>query len=313
MKIRVLVAIAFILSSSIISFGQVTTAEKSLRTQNADTVMGWKKGGLIAVNLSQTSLTNWASGGQNSFAVNGLVSLFANLTREKSSWDNTLDLGYGVLKQGKNGSSRKTDDKIEFASKYGRKIVTNLYYAALVNFRTQFAPGYDYNVSPSPKISNLFAPAYLTLALGLDYKPAPNLSLFLAPLTERFTFVTDKVLSDEGDFGVTPGKTVRNEFGGYFRGVYSKNDFKGEFMKNVSFTTKLDLFSNYTDKPQNVDVNWEVLIGLKVNKYIAVSFNTDLIYDDNIKIPVDRNGETVNVRSKVQFKEILGVGFSYKF
>ena len=313
MKIRLSSAILLVVLSSEVSFCQVTTAEKALRTQNADSVMGWKKGGLIVASLSQTSLTNWAAGGQNSLAVNGILSLFANLKQTKSSWDNSLDLGYGVLKQGKFDGFRKTDDKIEFASKYGRVAVDHLYYAALVNFRTQFAPGYNYTETTGTKISDLFSPAYLTLALGLDYKPYPSLSLFLAPISGRFTFVNDKVLSDAGAFGVSPGKTVRSEFGGYFRGIYTKGDFKGEFMKNVSFTTRLDLFSNYADKPQNIDVNWETLIGLKVNKFITVSFNTDLIYDDNIKIPVERNGNIVNIGSKTQFKEILGVGFSYKF
>jgi hypothetical protein len=319
MKNKLLIFIVLAVASSLYSYGQVTTGEKALRTVTTDTIMGWKKGGIFSVNLSQTSLKNWAAGGQNSLTVNGIMSVFANLKKGNSSWDNSLDLGYGVLKEGKNGSFKKTDDKIEFASKYGRKAFKNVYYAALVNFRTQFAPGYNYpDANTSNKISDLFAPAYLTLALGLDYKPNANLSIFFAPVTERFTFVSDKDLSDAGAFGVTPGETVRSEFGGYFRSVYTKNDFKGEFMKNVALTTKLDLFSNYTDKPQNIDVNWETLIALKVNKFISVSFNTDLIYDDNIKVPFDKNNDGVTasgevVGSKVQFKEILGVGFSYKF
>jgi len=318
MKNKLLIVTMLLIFPASLSFGQVTSGEKSLRTENADTVAGWKTGGILAANLSQTSLKYWAAGGQNSVAVNGIISVFANLKSGISSWDNSLDLGYGVLKEGRNGSFRKTDDKIEFASKYGRKALKNLYYAFLVNFRTQFAPGYNYAEGSSPKISDLFSPAYLTIALGLDYKPASGLSLFFAPVTGRFTFVTDKTLSAAGAFGVTPGETVRSEFGGYFRGVYSKNDFKGEFMKNVAITTKLDLFSNYSDKPQNVDVNWETLIALKVNKFISVSFNTDLIYDDNIKVPFDRNNDGVvspgeSIGPKTQFKEILGVGFSYKF
>jgi hypothetical protein len=299
------------------SLGQVTEGEKNLRTQSTDTTLGWKKGGIIAVNLAQTSLTNWAAGGQKSVAVNGILAVFANLKKEKSVWDNSLDLGYGLMQQGNDGF-RKTDDKIDILSKYGRQAFKNFYYAALLNFKTQMTPGWNYNVEPKEKISDLFAPAYLLAALGLDYKPNANFSAFIAPLTAKFTFVTDDSLSAHGAFGVTPGEKVRSEFGGYIRAIYTKNNFKGEFMKNISFTTKLDLFSNYIDNPQNIDVNWENLIGMKVNKYISVSFNTVLIYDDNIKVPFDKNG--INgiepgeaVGSKVQFKEILGVGFSYKF
>ena len=82
-------------------------------------------------------------------------------------------------------------------------------------------------------------------------------------------------------------------------------------MKNVSFTTKIDLFSNYANNPQNIDVSWETLIGMKVNKYISVSFNTHLLYDDDVKIQVP--DEEKSVGSLVQFKEIFGVGFSYQF
>lgn len=102
------------------------------------------------------------------------------------------------------------------------------------------------------------------------------------------------------------GANSRSELGGYLRMAYSKSDFKNEILKNVSFTTRLDLFSNYAHNPQNVDVSWETLIGFKVNKYIGVNFNTHLLYDDDIKVPVgDRT-----VGSKTQFKEIFGVGFS---
>jgi hypothetical protein len=180
-------------------------------------------------------------------------------------------------------------------------------------------PGYNYvNETIKNKISDLFSPAYLLLALGLDYKPNAYFSAFLAPVTVKFTFVTDEFLSDAGAFGVKPGEKSRGEFGGYLRMIYSRNDFKDEFLKNVAFTTKIDLFSNYANNPQNVDVSWETLIALKVNKFIAVNFNTLLLYDDDIKVPFDRNGDdtiAVNevVGSKVQFKEIFGVGLSYKF
>ncbi|HOO98596.1 MAG TPA: DUF3078 domain-containing protein [Bacteroidales bacterium] len=320
MKIKIF-AVIFLLSFVVASVqAQVTEAEKNLRTQTTDTIEGWKKGGMFNVNLAQTSLTNWAAGGEPSVAVNGIFSVFANLKRGKSTWDNSLDLGYGFLTQGEKGKkeTRKTDDKIDLVSKYGRQAYKNLYYAALMNFRTQMAPGWNYSADPKVKISDLFAPAYLLTALGLDYKPNANFSAFFAPLTAKFTFVTDELLSDAGAFGVTPGEKSKSELGGYLRAIYSKNDFQGEFMKNISFTTKFDLFSNYADNPQNIDVMWETLIGMKVNKYIGVSLNTVLIYDDNIKVPFDRNdngtveaGESVG--SKVQFKEIFGVGFSYKF
>jgi hypothetical protein len=317
MKVKFIAVILLSACFSHLTYGQVTEAEKALRTQSADTIMGWKKGGVFTATVAQTSLTNWVAGGQNSLSINGLFSGFANLKKGKSVWDNSLDLGYGLMKQGKGESFIKTDDKIDILSKYGREAFKNVYYSALMNFKTQMTPGYNYP-DDSTKISDLFSPAYLTLALGLDYKPNAYFSAFFAPLTGKFTFVTDKQLSDQGAFGVTPGQTTRSEFGGYIRAIYSRNDFKSEFLKNVSFTTKIDLFSNYLENPQNIDVSWETLIAMKVNKYLSFNFNTHLIYDDNIQVPFDKNNDGnveagESIRSLVQFKEIFGVGLSYKF
>lgn len=312
------VTLIFIMICSF-SAGQITEAEKKLRTLNADTIMGWKKGGVAALNLAQTSLKNWAAGGQNSVAVNGIFSMFANYKQGKSAWDNSLDIGYGLIKQGKDADFLKTDDKIDFFSKYGREAFKDFYYSALLNFKTQMKPGYNYP-DVTHKISDLFAPAYMLAALGMDYKPTQYFSAFIAPVTYKLTIVSDKTLSDAGTFGVTPGDRSRSEFGGYLRALYTRNDFKDEFLKNVSFTTKLDLFSNYGENPQNIDVSWETLIALKVNKYISANLNTHLLYDDNIKIAVDRNDdgniseiELNSPGSRIQFKEIFGVGFSYNF
>lgn len=296
---------------SCLTFGQVTDLEKNLRSQSADTVAGWKKGGVFSINLAQTSLTNWAAGGQNSFAVNGFLSTFANYMKGKSAWANSLDIGYGLLKQGNTGY-QKTDDKFDFLSKYGYEAFKNFYYAALLNFKTQMAPGYKYP-DITNKISDFFAPAYLLGALGLDFKPSDHFSAFIAPVTLKLTFVNDKALSDAGAFGVTPGKKSLSQFGGYIRAIYTKNDFKNEVLKNVTFTSKIDLFSDYIHNPQNIVINWETLIAFKVNKFLSASINTQLAYDDKIKIPVIRNGVVTSIGSLVQFKEILGVGFSYKF
>jgi hypothetical protein len=298
------------------AFTQITESEEQLRTQAADSIEGWKKGGIITLNLSQTSLTNWAAGGQNAFSGNGLISLFANYKKDKSLWSNSLDIGYGVLKQGKNEDFIKTDDKIDLLSKYGRKAAEHWYYAALFNFKTQMKAGYNYP-NDSVKISTLFAPAYIIGSLGMDYKPNDDLSAYISPVTSKITIVTDQDLANQGTFGVTPAEydtisglivskaeKVRFELGGYLRLEYRK-----VLMENITILTKLDLFSNYLDNPQNIDVGWETLITMKVNKYISATLNTHLIYDDDIDITTD-TGKKV---PRTQFKEVLGIGFSYKF
>jgi hypothetical protein len=294
-----------------LTFAQTTEAEKNLRTASSDTINGWKKGGLVGLNLSQASFSNWAAGGQNSISINGVLNLFANYKTKSSSWDNMLDMGYGLMKQGTNSSAIKTDDRLEISSKYGQAASKYWYYAALLSFRTQMTPGYNYP-DKSVKISDLLAPAYLLAALGMDYKPSDKFSAFLAPITLKTTFVNNTLLSDAGAFGVNPGKKVRSEFGGYARFVYKNAFFKD---KSVTLLSKLDLFSNYFHNPQNIDVNWETILGFKVNKYISAMIAANLLYDDDITTKAYNNGETIvpAVGPRTQFKEVIGIGFSYKF
>ncbi len=323
---KIIYAAMMLLVSTGVSTAQVvdeelTEAEKIIKAQEADSLDGWKVGGVFGANLTQASFTNWSAGGENSVAVNGLLSTFANYKKGRSSWDNTLNLAYGMLKQGEEGGVRKTDDRIDFMSKYGYKATERWYYAALVNFKTQFADGYNYP-DDSTEISTFLAPAYALAAIGMDYKPHDNFTAFISPFTARMTIVNDKTLADAGAFGVDPaefdllgnkiknGKMLRAEYGGYIRVMYKK-----EIMENINLETRFDAFSNYTEEPTHIDVNWELLLSLKVNKFISATVSTQLIYDHDIDIAVDRNNDGVIDGSgpRVQFKEILGVGLNYKF
>ncbi|MES2286637.1 MAG: DUF3078 domain-containing protein [Bacteroidota bacterium] len=294
----------------------------SSTAQTTDTIKYWKKGGLASINFSQASFTNWAAGGENSLSGIALFNVFANYKKEKNTWDNSLDLAYGLLQSGYS-APRKNEDKIDLSSKYGRyAFLEHWYYSALVNFKSQFDDGYNYP-NDSVVISRFMAPAYLLGAIGIDYKPNNYLSLFISPITSKTTFVNDQRLADAGAFGVDKaeydsvsvkikdGKLLRTELGGYLRFTYKK-----DIVKNVNFSTKLELFSNYLDNPQNIDVNWEVLIGMKVNKYLSANISTQMIYDHDIPVPVEReiNGiKEMGAGPRLQFKEVLSVGFSYKF
>ncbi|MFZ4412759.1 MAG: DUF3078 domain-containing protein [Bacteroidales bacterium] len=269
----------------------------------------WKRGGLFALNFSQVSLTNWAAGGQNSIAGNAIVNYFFNYAEGKNAWDNNLDLGFGLVMQGAKGEVIKNDDKIDFSSKYGRKASNHWFYSALLNFRSQFMPGYNYP-NDTVAISKFFAPAYVLFALGMDYKPRDNFSLFLSPATARFIFVNDKQLSDAAAFGVDSGKTFKPEVGAYL-----KVAFKKDINPNLNFQTTLGLFSNYFDHPEYLVVNWQFLMSLKISRFISASLSTQLIYDNKTKLTFYKSdGITVDhVGPGIQFKEVIGIGFAYKF
>jgi hypothetical protein len=161
------------------------------------------------------------------------------------------------------------------------------------------------------------APLYVTGSIGMDYNLENKLSLFAAILSTKMTFVTDQKLADAGSFGVEPakydeaenkikdGENFKGEFGGYVKLFY-----KEEIFENVQLISKMDLFSNYLDKPQNIDVDWEILVNMKINKYLSANISTYLIYDDDIKIPDEDHPEKI-ASPKLQFKEILSLGISF--
>lgn len=277
-----------------------------------DSTKIWSLGGVTSVNFTQMYLKNWSAGGQPSLSATAFINLYANFKRNKTSWDNSFDIAYGLLKSGKT-QFVKTDDKIDLTSKFGLQAFSTKsdssswgsrwYYSSLINFKTQMDKGFNYP-DDSTQISGFLAPAYILIALGMDYKPNDAFTLMISPLTGKFTIVRDQNLANIGAFGVEPGKNIRNEFGIYVKLIYKRN-----LMENITFQTKVDLFSNYIDHPENIDINWEVLIIMKVNKYISANISASLIYDDDIDI-VQENGK---IGPATQFKELFGVGLSYKF
>lgn len=274
----------------------------------------WKTGGVMGLNFAQTHLSNWQGGGSNAVSGTAILSLYANYKKEGWTWDNTLDAAYGQTRLGKAEDGaifQKTDDRIEINSKLGHKTpVKKTYFAAIATFRTQWDAGYDYGSSPSPLISDPFSPAYIMIGTGIDYKPNEKLSIYLSPITGKVTIVDNERLSNMGAFGVTPGETVRYEFGGLLKVQYTQ-----DLMKNVKLSTKADFYANYLENFGNIDVNWETLIAMKINKFLSASLSTHLIYDDDIEIAVDRDGDGITDGSgpRTQFKEVFSLGIQYQF
>ena len=282
----------------------------------ADTA--WKIRSDVSLMFSQSSFTNWAAGGENNITMNGFFNFYAGYEKGKSKWENMLGLAYGQTKTGKQ-DYRKSEDKIDFLSTYGYKAADKWFYSVNANFKSQFAPGYEYPFegdSGKVKISDFLAPAFISIGPGMEYRPKEFLSLYLSPATARWIIVNDQDLANAGSFGVEPaqyddmgnllkeGEMSRFEVGAYFRLMFVK-----DIVKNVNLSTKLELFSDYLENPQNVDVNWDTMIGLKVNEWISASLGFQLIYDDNTPI-TDKDGKT---GPRTQFKELFSLGLSYKF
>ena len=275
---------------------------------------GWSHKGNIGLNYGQSSDTNWAAGGQNTINGQGIFNYEIHYLKNKFKWDNTLNTALGYSYFDFNHKPIKTDDKIEFTSLATLKATEHLNYGAELAFRSQFAKGWNYEVDSTVHyISKFLAPAYISLGLGIEWVPCKHFSLYFSPVTGRVTIVNDDYLASIGAFGVNSldandttqhakNAKVRYEFGA--RAVAK---FQYPIAKNVDFNSKLELFSNYLNHPERVDVDWQNMLVLKVNDWLNCNLSTHLIYDYDIPF-YDEAGLKIE-GSKVQFKEVLAVGF----
>ena len=304
-------------------------------SQNGDSVnvvvkdTSWKVSGFFGVNASQTALSNWQGGGQNNVAINNIFSGEAVYKKGKIIWLNKLDAQYGVIKPGDDKLFKKNLDQLFAISKLDiDAFAKNFYYTTQADFRTQFAPGYNYNGDSisGRATSDFLSPGYTQLAFGLEYKPVKGLSIFVAPLAGKMTYVNRQYLADEGAYGVQKavtdtagniikhGKKSRYEFGG--RLVLK---FKKEINKKISIDSYLDLFSDYLHNPQNIDVVFNNLITIKIHKLFTASIICQMVYDDDIIIKRDWNkdGKYDNPHDingpRLQVLSTFALGFGYKF
>jgi hypothetical protein len=271
---------------------------------NPDVDTSWKAKYEASLGFSQTTFTNWAAGGENTYSVNGMLNIYENYAKGNVSWNNYLGLAYGTNVQNK--VVRKANDKINVLTRGGIYAWKNWDYAGMFEFKSQFDEGFNYP-NDSVLVSKFMAPGYFQLSIGLNYKPVDYFHVFISPIGARLTVVNDKQLTNrpEGAYGVYGDNTTLWQIGGSVNIGYKK-----DIMKNINLMSKLDLFSDYRHNPQNIIIGWENNILMKVNTYISLNIVTMLIYDDNIDF-VDKGG--INQGPRIQFRETFNVGLAYTF
>ncbi|NND88481.1 MAG: DUF3078 domain-containing protein [Flavobacteriaceae bacterium] len=276
---------------------------------------GWHKAGNVALLFNQAAFNaEWTGGGTSNYAANLTLAYDANYRKGKITWDNRIMADYGITKTRDNKYVRKTNDRLELNSILGRQIKeSNWYYSFFANFRTQFTSGYRYfeDETGEPQrteTTKFLSPAYLQAGPGLLWKKGDDLKVNIAPATARLILVDDAFTQvNENDaaaldaynmnkyFGVDANESLRFEFGAAL-GAYAK--FK--LMENITVENILNLYSNYLEDPQNVDIDYTFNMVMSVNKYISANFTFQTIYDDNAV-------------QGFQVREALGIGLNYGF
>lgn len=71
-------------------------------------------------------------------------------------------------------------------------------------------------------------------------------------------------------------------------------------MKNVAMENIISLYSNYIEKPQNINVDYTMNLVMKINDYLSTNLTFQTIYDDN-------------AYSGFQIREVFGLGVNVGF
>ncbi len=291
------------------------------KADKKDVKEGWTSGGSFGLALDQLAIFNPKVGaGQNKWGFGGIGSIFANKAKGRMTWDNLFTLQLGVQKIG-DVAWQKNVDALRFGTKLGYQSKNpKLFYSIIGNLETQLTPTYkgnflSPNVSTDPVIAKIFAPAFIEVMPGIDYRPTPNLSILFSPVASKFIIVADQDIANQGVFGTEKNadgtyKTSRFFFGAALAGRYSNKYFNDKVILN----SRLDLFSNYLKDPQNIDVRFINDIGLVIIKNVSINLILDYFYDDDVLVQKkDANGAYTKLSKGGSLTEQLVVKYNRTF
>ena len=294
-----LFVLAVCMSIAVAASGQTQTSkdtEKKLAAAGTDAdtakLEGWHVNAVVGAGLSQAAFSNWAQGGENSFAytLSGLVN--GTLYGERSRWSNTLSLRYGQAQIG-DDEAKKTDDEIYFESILVYRVWDPFHPYAAATLRTQFAPGYNYpGNSPRVRVSKFFDPAYLTQSVGVIYEPS---TIF----TSRLGVAMREVLTSEFPQYADDSKTLNEiETTRFDVGLEWVSTLNYEFLPNMVYISRLELFAPFKTFDR-VIVRWDNVVSGKINNWFSVNLGVQVLND-------------VNVTPRTQLKQTLTLGVSYQ-
>jgi hypothetical protein len=288
------------------------------------------------------------SGGDNAVAALAKLLLKHNYKKGKFVVDNKIDAKFGynrmkvetTLDDGSvdnKGVWFKNQDEFLLETKPAIKFSQNWDFSSIIKFRSQFASGYKSRTEQelTHRKSEMFAPAYFDVSLGLTYscpKKGFPIKINLAPLAMNATFVNSELVRQNGYlYGLlSADKTSKWEGGSsvqidfdrkwgkreWFRYRTTLYTFSG-WMTNIGLDNKVRDYGDYlaaiqqweaagkvaADKPVlpiHPTVRWENTISLKASKYFTTDISFQLYYNRAQHL-------------KVQTQTLLSVGLSYTF
>jgi hypothetical protein len=254
----------------------------------------WHFSGSEYLQLTQAYLNNWVKGGESSVNLSSDLRFKAIYKNNKHEWESSGIHKIGILTSGETGR-RLSEDLVDLSSKYGLKAANNWYYSFLTTFKTQLFYGYAASDTKKEKpLSGFLSPAYMQFIVGMDYK-RDGLSILLSPLTSIVTVVNDTAKIDQTRFKIPANKKSTS-----MNGFSITTNWKKNFTREISYTTRMELFYQYQAKDGQKRFDWENILDLKVNRYLSTRVLLQLRYFDNES-------------DKFQIRENINIAFKYSF
>jgi len=285
-----------------------TLAAQDVAAPRADSI--WTISSAFGLDLSGLGIVNpRVGGGTGRFGLGGLGTVTANRKADMSFWNNQLSLQLGLQKQGRTSLSQpagfqKNLDLLRLQSTYGYKIIGEKWFASAdLLAQSQFLKTYKSNYlkpvtldgNPDIVVSKFLSPALVQFSPGITYKPNSHLTFQYSPVAVRYIFVADDSLAFldiHGNDVTRDANGVITSYKNYFLGLGSElvGRYENKYFKDrLAVKSALRLFSNYLEKPQNVDVLFTNNFSFQIFKGLSLDLLGELFYDHDVKMSLDSN------------------------
>lgn len=258
----------------------------------------WRREATLMAQITQNYVTkNWYQGGSSSFAGLGIAKGQISYIRERFTWENFGEwrMGGSTISADTLHKVNTTDDLFRLYSKANLRIVPKWYTSISAEFETRLLPTYKSN-SMAMK-SAPFSPLRFTAAFGVDYKPVKNLSVSLSPISYKLVYVMDTAHVTVTEYGLKEGQQVQHNIG-----MSVRVEYVWKPVREVAMDMKFYTYTNYKDVEIDLEVNCDFII----NRFLSARLSLHPRYDTSVIM----EGDT---RAKIQFRELLSVGFAHKF
>ena len=258
----------------------------------------WRKEATLMLQVTQNYVTpNWYQGGSSSFAGLLIAKGQIGYYTERFTWENTGEwrAGASTVSADSLHKVNTTDDLLRLYSKANLRIAPKIFTSVSAEIETRLLPTYKSN-SMELK-SGPFSPFRFNAALGLDFKPVQNLSISVSPLSYKVIHVMDTARVKGTDYGLEIGQRTQHNVGSSVRIEYLWKP-----VREVALETKFYAYTNYRHVELDLEVNCDFII----NKWLSARLTLHPRYDTSVIMEGDTH-------AKIQFRELLSLGFAHKF